>query len=280
MPRFSVSSWSLHRALGPRYRPVEKGSNQLMADTETPGEISLLELPDRIAAMGIKTLEICHFHLPRLDEGYLAELRAALAGAGVELFSLLIDAGDITEPDPAARAEELAWIRGWLEIAGRCGAGQARVIAGYAELSPNGGDLRDHPLIRLSAKNLRDLARFSRQHGVRVITENFRALTQRPEALLSILDLCEGEVGLCADFGNYQGPAKYDELATILPQADSVHAKAHYPEAGQMDRSDFERCLELARQANFAGPYSLIFDGPGDEWSSLAQIKTVVQPYL
>ena len=47
-----------------------------------------------------------------------------------------------------------------------------------------------------------------------------------------------------------------------------------------MDRPDFERCLELARQAGFTGPYSLIFDGPGNEWSSLAQIQEVVQPYL
>lgn len=280
MPRFSVSSWSLHRALGPRYRASEKGSNRLLPDTDVSGDISLLELPARIAGLGLKTLEICHFHLPRLDQGYLAELRAALAQAGVELFSILIDAGDITQPDPARRAEELTWIRSWLEVAGRCGASHARVIAGDAELKAKGGDLRDHPLIRLSVENLHSLARFGQDQGVQVITENFRALTERPETLLAILDLCEGEVGLCADFGNYKGPAKYQDLAAILPQADSVHAKAHYVQAGEMAQDDFVRCLELARQTNFAGPYSLIFDGPGDEWDSLAEMKRVVETYL
>ncbi|MBI3958360.1 MAG: hypothetical protein HY328_06080 [Chloroflexi bacterium] len=34
----------------------------------------------------------------------------------------LIDAGDITRPDPARREQELAWIRGWLDVASAIGA--------------------------------------------------------------------------------------------------------------------------------------------------------------
>jgi hypothetical protein len=43
---------------------------------------------------------------------------------------------------------------------------------------------------------------------------------------------------------------------------------------------DFCRCLDLARAAEFAGHYVLIFDGPGDERASLAQMAEVVRPYL
>lgn len=274
MPRLSLSTWSLHRHLGPMYRPAGDGSGRLIPHDATPGALSLLEVPAEIAARGIGTLEICHFHFPRTDSGYIDELRAAVQEAGVELFSLLIDAGDITNPDPTKREEDLRWIRGWLEIAGRCGAAHARVIAGDA--APNGDD----GPIRLSAENLRALARVGRDCGVRVITENFRPLTQCADTLLAILDRCEGEVGLCADFGNFGGPTKYDALAAILPRADSVHAKAHYPQAGQMDREDFLRCLNLAREARFDGPYSLIFDGPGREWESLAEIQQEVARYL
>jgi sugar phosphate isomerase/epimerase len=199
-----------------------------------------------------------------------------LKGAGVELFSVLIDAGDITHPDPAARAQELAWVRSWVEVAARCGASCARVIAGDAEVPPGDGEA----VLRLSAEGLRGLARFGREQGVRVITENFRALARRTEHLLKVLDMCEGEVGLCADFGNFRGPTKYDDLRAILPRADSVHAKAHYPAAGEMDREDFVRCMELTRAAGFDGPYSLIFDGPGSEWDSLSEIQEVVKVYL
>ena len=48
---------------------------------------------------GIGTLEICHFHFPDTDATTLRELRAALDVAGVELFSILIDMGDISNAD-------------------------------------------------------------------------------------------------------------------------------------------------------------------------------------
>lgn len=280
MPRLSISSWSLHRALGPTYRSSADSFKQLISNQDQPGTLDLLDLPARIAARGIKTLEICHFHLPSLDDSYLAELRAALDDAGVELFSILIDAGDITQPDAPTRQADLAWIENWLAVAGQCGAGHARIIAGDAALNGDSGPLQDHPLIRRSAANLRHLAAVGRDHGVQIITENFRRLTTRPEPLLAILALCEGQVGLCADFGNFHGDTKYDDLAQILPLANSVHAKADYPQAGQMRRDDFLRCLDLSRTAGFTGPYSLIFDGPGSEWDSLAEIQAVVEAYL
>ena len=101
-----------------------------------------------------------------------------------------------------------------------------------------------------------------------------------------LLDYVEGHTVLArlndalADFWNFKGVTKYDDLTANLPRADSVHAKAHYPEAGQMDREDFLRCMDLARAARFDGPYSLIFDGPGGEWDSLAEIQEVVATYV
>jgi sugar phosphate isomerase/epimerase len=272
MARLSISTWSLHRTLGPMYREATDGSGRMLPDRETPGALTLLDLPPQLAARGIHTLEVCHFHFPRTDGAYLRDLRAALDASGIELFSLLVDAGDITHPDAGQREQEMAFVRRWIDIAGWVGAKHARVIGGDAEPSAEA--------IRLSATNLRALAEYARDRGVRVTTENFRRLTSRADSLLGILDQTEGQVGLCADFGNFGGETKYDELSAILPRADIVHAKADYPAAGQMRRDDFIRCLELSRQAGFDGPYSLIFDGPGEEWPSLAEVQREVSAYL
>lgn len=276
MPRLSLSTWSTHHALesggavsGGRPVPHHGGA----------GDHSLLDMPARMAALGINTLEICHFHFPNTDQAYLNELRAALDEAGVALFSILIDAGDITADDEGRREADLAWIRNWLDIAGRCGASHARIIAGEADIeAKNSDDLHHHPAIRMSADHLKMLAAYGRDCGVQVITENFRPLTKRPEQVLVIMDLCEEQVGLCVDYGNFEGPSKYDDLAAIMPHADVIHAKPEYSD-GVMDRPEFIQCMDLSREAGFNGPYSLIYGDADDEWTHVAEIRDVVAPY-
>ncbi len=274
MRELAVSTWSLHRDLGPMYPGValEPASRPDLSYGE--GAITLLEAPATVAAMGIHNLEVCHFHFPRVDSEYLAEFRRQLQSAGVRFLTLLIDTGDITAPEPETREQHLAHIRRWIEIAAEAGAKQVRVIAGDAEPDPEG------VCMRRSIEGLRALEEFARSLGVGVITENWHALAMSPDVLLTVLDGLEGRVGLCGDFGNYSGPTKYEDLAAILPRAITIHAKADFPRAGEIDMDDFCRCLDLSREAGFEGHYVLIFDGPGEEQPSLRQMAEVVQPYL
>lgn len=267
MPEFSISTWSLHRALGPMYSPAEDGSGGLIAkEPWGPGSWTLLDVPAEMKRRGIHNLEICHFHFPRTDEAYLNELREAIGSNGIRLFSILIDAGDITNPEPKKREKDLAWIRSWIDIAGKMGAENVRIIAGDAKPDDPEG-------LERSAEALRELSTYARERGVRVMTENFHALTSRPESVNALLDQLNGEVGLCADFGNFRGESKYDDLAAILPRADSVHAKAEFSPDGEIEREDFHRCLRLAQDAEFSGPYTLIFEGPQPEWDGVEIIQ-------
>ena len=79
-PRLGVSTWSLNKSL----------------TAGTP----LLDIPAQVAAHGLGKLEVCHFHFPSTEPGYLAEFRAAVEAAGIEFYTLLIDEGDLTSPDP------------------------------------------------------------------------------------------------------------------------------------------------------------------------------------
>lgn len=270
-PRLSVSTWSLHRSLGkPAIYGPEAGPNPPFVTT-IPPLLTLLEVPARIAAAGIHTLEICHFHLPSRAAAYLSELRAAIADAGVELWSLLIDGGDLAHPEHHAR--DAAWAEDWLAVAAQLGAKNARVSGGKQAPSAEA--------IARSEQNLAWLADAAARHGVRLMTENWQNLLSTPEVVLTVLDKLAGRLGLCADFGNWQGPQKYTDLAQIMPHAESCHAKAHFSAAGQMDEADFVACLELAKAVKFAGPYTLIYDGPdADEFAGLQVERASVLPYL
>lgn len=276
-PRISVSTWSLHRTLGdPRlYGPENTERLSALTKVSTlPKEteaLPLLELPARLAAFGIHTVEICHFHLPSLDAGYLKELRATLEHEHVELFSVLIDAGDITHPVYAERDRN--WIDAWIEIAGQLGATCSRVIAGKASTTP--------ATLQTSMQGLQRLADSADAHGVRVMTENWFDLLSQPSAVHTVFEQLHKRIGLCFDFGNWSGPNKYENLRSIASYAESCHAKAHFSAEDVLDTTDYTRCLDITREAGFSGPYTLIYDGPNpDEWAGLAREREIIAPYL
>ncbi|MEZ4735525.1 MAG: TIM barrel protein [Caldilineaceae bacterium] len=268
--RFAVSTWSLHRTLG-RLSPYGPEANGTVPQrAATPGALSLIELPARLAVFGIHKVEICHFHLPSREPAYLHQLRSALEKAEVTLWQLLIDGGDITHPTQAE--QEIAWIEEWIDVAARLGATRARVSGGKAEPS--------RAALAASHDALEHLADYAAQRGVRLMTENWQNLLTKPEYVLTVLDGLD-HVGLLADFGNWSGPTKYKDLARILPRAESAHAKAHFTGPGMMDKADYMRCLELCQTTHFTGPYSLIYDGPdNDEWAGLQLERSVVAAYL
>ncbi|GCF07307.1 sugar phosphate isomerase/epimerase family protein [Dictyobacter arantiisoli] len=269
LPRVSVSTWSLKRTIGSP--PIYAVGEDIPQAAHGNGELTLLELPAKLAAFGIHTVEIVYFHLPTLERSYLLKLRQALDTAGVELFSLLIDNGDITHPQYAER--DLAWISSFIEVAGVLGAKNARVIAGKSAPSEEN--------LALSVRNMQRLLKVARENNVHLMTENWFALLSTPSAVSYVLDNLAGKVGLCFDFGNWSGATKYADLQAIAPYAQSCHTKAHFSDQGEIDREDYVRCLDITRAANFSGPYTLIYDGPNnDEWEGLTTELAIVKPYL
>ena len=253
MSRFALSSWSLDGLL-------QSGA-------------PLLEIPKRCAQHNIYTLELCHFHLPRTDAAYQGWLRQALADAEVELSKLLIDTGDITAPDPAQRRHDVGLIREWIATAAGLGAQEVRIDAGHQPPTPE--------VIERSAWGLRLCADHAADYGLRAVTENWHATAQEAAALLKILELCEGRVGLCADTGNAEAtPDKYETLAQLFPHASSVHFKAQYKSAGEIEMNDVAQCSQLLQEAKFDGTITLIYAEKENEWEGIEQLRRTVEAYL
>ncbi len=194
-----------------------------------------------------------------------------MAEAGVDLFSVLIDTGDITGDDERERERDVALIERWMERASHLGASHVRIIAGDTPAS--------NATIGRSVETLRKLAAYGESFGIRVLTENFKQLGSRPETVNAILDGCEGRVGLCADFGNFPRETRLDDLREVMPRADSIHAKADYPN-GQIDAAAFDVCLSVAEDAGFDGPVSLIYQDGDDVWERVEELAERVAPFV
>lgn len=259
--RIAVSTWSLHRLLGTTY-PHDLATHAIGPGEDTYGEgsESLLGLPSVLANHGYHRLEIVSFHMRSRDPVYLGELRDQLKVAGVTLLTLLIDAGDIADPDLGRRDAD--WIEGWIDVANELGAQNARIIAGKRAPTPEAMARSVAALERMAERNAGS--------PLRLVTENWYDLLSTPHAVHELLDRLDGKIGLLADFGNWSGPGKYEDLKSIFGRAELCHAKASFND-GQIDEADYGACVAAAEEAGYTGPYTLIFDAehPG-EWSGLA----------
>lgn len=265
--RIAVSTWSLHRLLGSTY-PHDLTTNEIGDEDETygEGEESLLGLPSTLANHGYHRLEIVSFHLRSRDPVYLGELRDQLRVSNVTLQTLLIDAGDMTDPVNGAR--DTRWIAGWIDVANMLGAENVRIIAGK---QPYSSDALDRSVI-----GFRELLAANAGSPLRLVTENWFDLLATPEAVHTLLDRLDGEVGLLADFGNWTGPDKYAGLASIFPRAELCHAKASFSN-GRMDEADYGQCVGIAEEAGYTGPYTLIFDADApSEWAGLSEERDFI----
>ena len=269
-PQIAVSSWSVHHLLGVTYAngPEKVPTGEAMP-TFGAGRLTLADLPAELARRGIKRVEICHFHLSNQQPEYLRGLGKLFRDHGVVVQTLLIDDGDLT--NPATRTRDLAWIASWVEAAAVLGAENARVIAGKAKPSAEA--------LALSIDGLKMIGKLGRDRGVRIVTENWFDLLATPSEVHHVLDALGGDVGLLADMGNWRGPTKYADLKSIFARAELCHAKCGFGDALDMDSADYGNCMKAAREASYSGPYTLIFDSPGDEWAGLAMEEKFVREY-
>ena len=262
----AVSTWSLHRTLGRFVGPDSATfGGPFMAPPGQSGGVALLDLPEHLKAHGYDTLQIVHFHLPSRTPEYLGQLRDALEAAGITLDTLLIDDGDLTDPDRADEVE--AWIGSWLDTAVALGANRARVIVGRTAPTPE--------LVASCAERLTRLA--AAYPDVRLVIENWLGMFPDGAAVHDVLRETGDAVGLLVDLGNWRGPGKFDQLASIAPLAETCHAKC-YTTADGLDDDDFRRGLQVLKDAGFSGPLALIYDGPDDdEWAMLDAEQEIVR---
>jgi len=258
----AVSTWSLHRTLG-SYNSGDSPTNAALAAPN--GGVPLLELPVQLRSHGYDTVQLVHFHLPTRDPHYLAELRSALADSDVTLDAVLVDDGDLTHPTDADEHEN--WIAGWLDDSAALGAKRARVIAG-----------KQAPTAALLADSGRRLGKLADEHGdVRIVTENWFALTPGAAEVHAVLDAADGRIGFLIDLGNWRGPDKYEQLAGVAARAETCHAKCHFTN-GSPDSDDYAKSLETLHQVDYTGPLALIYDGDNDdEWECLTREHEITQ---
>ncbi|MFC0213666.1 sugar phosphate isomerase/epimerase family protein [Paenibacillus chartarius] len=267
----SLSTWSLHRLLGPLRWTIWDDASRTPAIREEfqPAEMELLELPAVLAQRGFRFLEVCHFHFPATEEAYVKKLKAAFEASGVIFHTLLVDYGDISSPDEGRREADIRYLQGWIDVAAQAGARAVRIVAGE---QPAG----DAAAIARSCEALRSLDAYASAQGVRIVTENFRSLTSTISSWSAVLVGFGQKQATIVDFGNLTEEEKEAGIAFGAPQAHSIHAKPDYLADGSIDTESFGRLLDIVKSSGCEAPVSIIFDRPGNMWEGIEAIRAVM----
>ncbi|MFK3937480.1 sugar phosphate isomerase/epimerase family protein [Alkalihalobacillus sp. NPDC078783] len=274
MNTLSLTSWSLNRVLGPLHWTKWDEENQtIITEVSTQPEIhTLLELPGLLSEKGFDAMEIIHPHFPTIDDEYLQALRSAVEHAGIRFDTLLLDYGDISSENPIRLKADLAFIKKWIRVASKVGASHIRVVGGEAH-----PDNKER--LAFAAEQLTHLAEYGKENGVHVITENFHSLASTAENCLYLNEQSSIN-GLISDFGNFSAENKLSSLRKTVPHSTSIHVKAQSNRDGTMDKAELIHCLDVVSELQYSGPLTLVYDGPGDMWEGIAEVRKVVSSYL
>ena len=293
MSYIAVSSFSLYRELGP-LSLSRRDADGVVQVTQFPlPSIHTLEefvalVPQRL---GVSTVELCQMQFGDASPERIAALRSALQAAEVELLTLPIDLGDLS--DPTHTEEDVAAIVLWFDIAQQLGARYVRVRIGSASPEQLRAD-RSHVV-----DALRELAAAAYERGLQLLVENHGGASSDPDILLALREEVGPEnLGILLDVGNFEpitdvsiarilgGDADdsgletehvYDKIARIAPVATLVHAKAHDPKSDGSPLLDLNRALQVVAASAYDGPISIEWEGvDGDPWARTTQtIETV-----
>ncbi|TDQ38292.1 sugar phosphate isomerase/epimerase family protein [Aureibacillus halotolerans] len=268
MTLFGISTWSLHRCLGPLRWTVwneESQSHDVKVEPQEE-EVTLLELPAHLAREGYGVLEICHFHIPDTSETYLLKLKLAIETAGLDLHTILVDYGDLATPDAKRREADIELIARWIDVASIVGATAVRVVAGE---QPATAETQAR-----SIAGLRQLSEYGAERGVKVVTENFKQLTDTVAHWESIVEKLDGEPRTIVDFGNLSAEERLAGVSYGSSHAHSFHVKPPYHEDGTINASELKAMLHAIENE---APLIVINAEPGDMWEGCRSIKHVIE---
>jgi len=281
----AVSSWSLHGHLPTAGTRRDESGVKRPHRTEPAEEpLSITDFPGIIAQRyGVNKVELCEMHVLSQEPEYLAELKGALDEAGVLVVNMPIDVGNISLENPDWRAEDIAEIKTWIDVAEYMRSPCVRVNSGH----PGGvifgpAELGDFDL-SVTIASYKELAAYCQAKAMTLLLENHWGISADPQNIIKLVEgVASPAFKLCPDFGNFDEEVRYRGLETMFPYAAMVHAKTYdFNETGGQDTFDFGHCMEIMKASGYDGPISIEFEGQqGDQYEGIALSKALIERYL
>ena len=223
--------------------------------------LDLFQVCDFAAKVGFDAVDLTGYFFDGYPQApadaYLFRLKRHAFNLGLDISGTGVR-NDFTAADPATRAEGVARIKTWLEVAARLGAPTVRVFADAQSPFKNwqqaSGNAPREKVEAWMADAIRECAVHGQKYGAIVAVQNHGDFINTGAEHLSLLKRVDHEwCAALVDTGKYLTAEPYADIALMAPYAVNWQIKETMQSTMKSPRVDFKKLVTLIRASGYRG---------------------------
>lgn len=223
--------------------------------------IDLFGVCDFCAKVGYDAVDFTGYFFPGYpkapDDAYLIRLKRHAFNLGLGVSGTGVR-NDFTAADPAIRAEGVARLKTWIEVAAKLGAPTVRAFADSQAPFKNWRQAAQNAprdtVAGYLADALRECAEHGRKFGVIVAVQNHGDFISTGAEHLDLLRRVDHEwCAALVDTGKYVGADPYADIAQVAPYAVNWQIKETTGSEANTPRTDLLKLVTIIRRSGYRG---------------------------
>lgn len=237
-------------------------SDLLMANAKyaTKG-LDLFQVCDFAAKVGFDAVDLTGYFFtgyPQAPEdSYLMRIKRHAFNLGLDISGTGVR-NDFTAADPAVRAEGVARLKTWIEVAAKLGAPTIRAFADcqapFKTWQQASGNAPREKVEAWMAAAVRECAEHGKKFGVIVAVQNHGDFIATGAEHLSLLKRVDHEwCAALVDTGKYLSADPYADIAVMAPYAVNWQIKETMQSTVKSPKVDLKKLVAIIRQSGYRG---------------------------
>lgn len=229
------------------------------------------------AENGVGGAELTSYFFPAEKAAdYAAECRRVAHLAGVEISGTAVGNNFSYPAGSPERAEQIQYVKEWINYASIMGAPHIRVFAGK---HPKG--VSEDEAEANAASALEEMGAYAGESGIFLGIENHDSISDAGRLLRIVKAANSPWVGANVDTGNFHTEDIYKDLEETLPYAVNVQVKTqiHNPNGEGKIAIDMDRVGKLLKDSGYRGYVVLEYEEDGDPFEEVPKVLDVMRGF-
>lgn len=208
-----------------------------------------------------------YFFDPEVGDDYLAECRHLAHVTGVEICGTAVGNNFSFPKEAPERAEQMDYVKKWIDRAAILGAPHIRVFAGKHPKGVTEEDAETN-----AAEALEEAGAYAGTKGVFLGIENHDSIGTADRLLRIVRAVKSPWVGVNLDTGNFRVEDPYPEIEASAPYAVNVQVKVNMKHGDAPEPADLERIGKILKDAGYQGYVTLEYEEDDNPFEAIPPV--------